>query len=147
MNTAILSPHTEGRLQLIPRRILMVDEDRKDLIYYSSLLQQQGYDVSTCASYDEGSLRLKGQAFDFVVVGQGSRAFEGRFVVEDAIAMDRRMPVLVLTKCLDMGCYLEAMQLGAVDYLEKPVSPAEMARVVETHLRPRSMVARVAGAA
>jgi len=33
-----------------------------------------------------------------------------------------------------MNCYLEAMQLGAVDYLMKPVSPEQIARVLETHM-------------
>jgi FixJ family two-component response regulator len=56
-------------------------------------------------------------------------------VVERALSLDQRRPVVVLSRCLDMNCYLEAMQLGAVDYLEKPVSPAEMLRVVRTHLR------------
>jgi len=33
------------------------------------------------------------------------------------------------------------MQMGAVDYLEKPLSESEVLRVVETHLRPQSSVA------
>jgi DNA-binding response OmpR family regulator len=33
-----------------------------------------------------------------------------------------------------MSCYTDAMQIGAVDYLEEPVSPPELARVVRTHL-------------
>ena len=53
------------------------------------------------------------------------------------IEIDRRLPVLVLTECLDMDCYLEAMQLGAVDYVEKPLRPDEVARLVETHVRGR----------
>ena len=36
-----------------------------------------------------------------------------------------------------MNCYLEAMQLGAVDYVEKPLRPDEVARLVETHVRRR----------
>jgi len=48
------------------------------------------------------------------------RNFEGRLLVERAIEIDRNLPVVVLTECLDMGYYLEAMQLGAADYVEKP---------------------------
>jgi hypothetical protein len=33
-----------------------------------------------------------------------------------AARLHRHMPVLLLTECLDIGCYLEAMQLGAADY-------------------------------
>jgi len=56
-------------------------------------------------------------------------------LVKRVIEIDRRLPVLVLTECLDMDSYLEAMQLGAVDYVEKPLRPDEVARLVETHVR------------
>jgi ActR/RegA family two-component response regulator len=56
-------------------------------------------------------------------------------VVERAIEIDRHMRVLVLTECLDKGCYLEAMHLGAADYVEKPQRADEVARLVETHAR------------
>ena len=48
---------------------------------------------------------------------------------------------MVLTRCVDMQCYLEAMQMGAVDYLEKPLSDAEIVHLVETHLRSQLPVA------
>jgi DNA-binding NtrC family response regulator len=126
-------PHSVARLQF-----LLVDEDHNDLNYYRELLEEQGYKVCIADSYEGAARCLEGKSFDFILVGQGTSAFEGRCVVERALSLDQRRPVVVLSRCLDIDCYLEAMQLGAVDYLEKPVSPAEMARVVRTHLRPRS---------
>ena len=55
------------------------------------------------------------------MVSQGSPSFEGREILERAIEMDRRMPVLVLARCLDMRYYIDAMYLGARDYFEKPL--------------------------
>lgn len=147
MTPRISKPQTAEGLQFVPRKVLLVDEDLRDLHYYGAILRQQGYEVRACASYAEGTFCLTTESFDFIVVTQGSHAFEGRSVLERAIAISRRTPVLVLTACLDMGCYLEAMQLGAVDYVEKPVAPSEMSRLLETHLRPRSTAARAAGAA
>ena len=126
-------PQTAARLQF-----LLVDEDHNDLEYYRALLEEQGYKVCIANSYESAARCLEGKSLDFILVGQGTSAFEGRCVVERALRLDQRQPVVVLSRCLDMDCYLEAMQLGAVDYLEKPVSPAEIVRVVRTHLRPRS---------
>jgi len=42
---------------------------------------------------------------------------------------------LVVTRCMDMACYLEAMQLGAIDYLEKPIPPADLLRFVRGHVQ------------
>jgi DNA-binding NtrC family response regulator len=117
-------------------RILVVDDDFRDLAYYSEILRGVGFDVSLCSSYQEGARRVGPDAFDFIIVSQGSPAFEGKAVLERAVEIDRHIPVLVLTRCLNMNCYLDAMQLGAVDYLEKPIPPEQIAWVLETHLRP-----------
>jgi FixJ family two-component response regulator len=64
-------------------------------------------------------------------------------VLEQAIEIDRRMPVVVLTRCLDMKCYVDAMHLGALDYLEGPQASVEIARLIETHSRPHGAAASV----
>jgi DNA-binding response OmpR family regulator len=115
--------------------MLLVDDDLRDLSYYSDILRGVGFDVSLCPSYQEGARRVRRDAFDFIIVSQGSAAFEGKVVLERAVEIDRHIPVLVLTRCLNMNCYLDAMQLGAVDYLEKPIPPERIAWVLETHLR------------
>jgi DNA-binding NtrC family response regulator len=86
-------------------------------------------------SYAEGIRQMEPGAFEFIIVGQGSRFFEGRCVVERAIKINRRLPVVVAARQLEMECYLEAMQLGAIDYVAEPSVRAEIARVLHTHLR------------
>ena len=75
--------------------------------------------------------------FDFVIVSQGGPAFETQRLVQLTLARNRHTPVVVLTRCLEMSCYLEAMQLGALDYLEKPLAPAEVERLVATYFQPQ----------
>ena len=126
----------QERIQTQSRgKVLLVDDELQDLQCYDAFLCARGYDVLTCASYAEGAHYLQHEVFDFVVVSQGSRFFEGRPVLRLVIEIDRYIPVLVLARCLDMNCYLEAMQLGAVDYIEKPVPPEQLLWVIETHLR------------
>src|SRR6266536_5505784 len=117
-----------------PRKVLLVDHDCSDLSCGAEALRQRGYDVNVCSHCEEGLQQLELEHFDFVMVCQGSPEFEGRPVLERAKAINRRMPVLVVTRFPDMHCYLEAMQLGAFDYVEKPLEPAELARMVDTHV-------------
>ena len=122
----------------LPRgRILLVDEDEKDLKHFTTLLGRMGYSVRAFLNYREAEVCLEHEHFDFVIVSQGSPAFETRDLVQLTLARDRHKPVVVLTRCLEMKCYLEAMQLGAADYLEKPLAPAEFERLVTTHCNPR----------
>jgi DNA-binding NtrC family response regulator len=45
------------------------------------------------------------------------------------------LPVLVVARFLDVDCYLEAMQLGAMDYLVEPLTVWEIGRLLERHSR------------
>jgi DNA-binding response OmpR family regulator len=126
------------------KKVLVVDEEAGDLKILRLTLEGQGFEVFTCTSYEAGILCLDAEPFDFVVVSQGTQAFEGRTVLDRAMQLDRRRPVLVLTRCMSMQCYLEAMQMGAIDYLEKPVPPADLLRFVRAHVA--SAESRVRGA-
>ena len=126
------------------KKVLLVDEEAGDLRITRLTLEGQGFEVLTCTSYEAGILCLEAEPFDFVVVSQGTQAFEGRTVLDRAMQLDRRRPVLVLTRCMSMQCYLEAMQMGAIDYLEKPVPPADLLRFVRAHVT--SSECRVRGA-
>jgi DNA-binding NtrC family response regulator len=116
------------------RRILLVHPDPAGRSYTGKLLENLGHAVTSCSSFKDGIQSLGAEKWDFVVVSQGGRAFEGRAILERTHDIDRHLPVLILTQWHEMACYLDAMQLGAVDYLEEPVSPPELARVVRTHL-------------
>lgn len=115
-------------------KILLVDENPKDLDTCLPVLCAGGFEVRACDSFAQGERFLAYEDFDFVIVDQGSPAFEGQSVVKRALSADRRKPVLVLTRCHDINCYIEAMQLGAVDYLEKPLSGSDLIRLLQTHL-------------
>jgi DNA-binding NtrC family response regulator len=115
-------------------RLLVADDDVGDLDHYSTILKLLGYDVRPFASYREAADYLGQETFDLVVVSQGTANFEGRLVLESAIARDRNTRVLVLTPATEMACYLEAMQLGAVNYMEKPMPPSEIGKLVARHL-------------
>jgi DNA-binding response OmpR family regulator len=116
------------------KKVLLVDEEAGDLRILRLTLEGQGFEVFTCTSYEAGLLCLNSETFDFVVVSQGTLAFEGRSVLDRAMQLDRSRPVLVLTRCIDMRCYLEAMQMGAIDYMEKPIPPADLLRFVHAHI-------------
>jgi len=131
----------EKQSELGPRAsVLVVDEDIEQLEFVRKVIQGIGCTVQACNSYTEGMHQLVSGAFDIVVVGQGSRNFDGRCVLEGATAFNRRLPVLVVAQHLEMGCYLEAMQLGAVDYIAEPFGGAEIIRVMRNWVPRRQAI-------
>jgi len=130
-------PHHHPIQSSLPRGVvLLVDEDANDLKHFTTQLGRMGYSVRAFMDYREAEECLEHEHFDFVMVNLGSPAFEAHRLVELTLARNRHTPVVVLTRCLEMSCYLKAMQLGAADYLEKPLAPAEFERVVTTHCQP-----------
>lgn len=117
------------------RRVLVVDDDLNDLLYYSAVLQHEGYEVRSIASHKEATDCIKRERFDLIIVSQGTAAFEGRSVLAQAFERNQKMPILVLSRSSDIDCYLEAMQMGAIDYREKPLAASELAEMVGRHLR------------
>ena len=116
-------------------RALVVDQDRTDLHAFTHVLRGMGFDVSSFSNCREALRWLDERPADFVFVSEGIGALDWREIVERAVARDRHTPIIVTTRKLDVGCYLEAIYLGATDYVEKPLPPAQIERMVTTFLR------------
>ncbi len=127
---------TKQTLPRLKAKLLLVDEDIDDLLYYSAVLQHLGYEVRSQASYLQAASRLAVEDFDLVIVGQSSEDFSGRSVLARAVEDTRQTPILVLTRRSNPQSCTEALQWGAIEYLEKPLLRSEVAALVAKHLRP-----------
>ncbi len=114
--------------------VLLVFEDHQDLENYGSVLCSLGYRILMCSSADEAIQILEKEDVSVVLVSQGTHAFEGRRVLERSLRLHPTAPVLVVARVLDIQCYLDAMDLGASDYLERP-EPEDMLWVLDTQMR------------
>jgi len=116
-------------------RLLVVDEDTKDLDYYSAVLRRLGYEVQSVDSYSRAAAALGRERFDLVIVEQGSPDFEGRSVLSRAVEVDRHVPVLVLTRAVDTECCIEALDSGAREYVQKPLTATELRELVGDYVK------------
>jgi PleD family two-component response regulator len=75
-------PQLPSTQPCLPRgRVLLVDEYAKDLNYFNTLLARIGYSTRAFTNYREAERCLEREHFDFVIVGQGSPAFETQLLV------------------------------------------------------------------
>jgi DNA-binding NtrC family response regulator len=116
------------------RKLLLVDEDTNDLEYYAEVLRHLGYEVRPVESYARAAATLGSERFDLVIVEQGSTDFEGRSVLTRAVEVDRHVPVLVLTRMVDVGCCVDALNAGASEYVQKPLTPGEVRELVSDYV-------------
>lgn len=119
----------------VPRpEVLLVDEDVNDLEYYSGMLCDVGCGVREVSSYSRAASLLASHQFDLVLVEQGSANFEGRAVLAFAVKVRPRVTVMLFTRIVDVDCCLEALNVGACEYVQKPLTSAELRDLIGDYL-------------
>jgi DNA-binding NtrC family response regulator len=129
-------------------RILIV-EDRDSLRrMLERALGQEGYQVAAAADGRAGIRLLGERSFDFVLTDLKLPDVSGLEVLEASRAAQPRVPVVVLTGFGTVGAAVEAMKLGAYDFLEKPLEIDDLSRLIERAVgeRGEAVLFRVPGA-
>jgi diguanylate cyclase (GGDEF)-like protein len=124
------------------RRVLVVDDDRLIREMSRDALAPHGFRVSLAASGDEAlSLLASEGPFDVVLTDLSMRGIDGLQLLEHVKRGYPRCDVIIVTAYASLESALEAMRLGAADYLRKPVRPPEILYCVQRVLLRRGMEA------
>lgn len=110
-------------------RILALDDDETALRYLTSVLRDD-HDVSAVTSGEQAIHELGRRTFDLVLADLSMPAPDGFDVLRSAQRVSPPPPVVVITALDSARATLEAMRLGARDYLLKPADPAEILAAV-----------------
>jgi len=128
---------------------LLIVEDRDSLRrMLERALGQEGYEVAAAADGRAGIRLLGERAFDLVLTDLKLPDVSGLEVLEASRTAQPRVPVVVLTGYGTVGTAVEAMKLGAYDFLEKPLEIDDLSRLIERAIgeRGEAAVFRVPGA-
>ena len=122
--------------------ILIVDDEgplRKSL---SLILQKVNYRVDTAASAEEALGYLKQQKYDLMFLDLNLPGKSGIDLLVEVHGQFPHMPVLILTAHATLESAIQAVRLGARDYLIKPAEPVEIVTRVAEVLAEREQPAR-----
>jgi DNA-binding NtrC family response regulator len=119
-------------------RILIVDDDPYFLRVLSRILTGENFQVKTAEGAVEAAQLLQQNAFDLVISDLRLPDGDGLSILQEIRRSGSEMPVVILTAYGEVDSYLEAMNAGATEYLNKPVKCEELLAVVRSCLRPRA---------
>ncbi|HKC50286.1 MAG TPA: diguanylate cyclase [Myxococcota bacterium] len=123
------------------KRVLVVDDDRLIREMTRDALVQEGFRVATAASGREALSRLGDEGpFDLVITDLSMREMDGLELLERVKRASPHTEVIVLTGYASLESALQAMRLGAADYLRKPVSAPEITYGVKRTLLRRRLI-------
>ena len=120
-----------------PARILLVDDDQAFRISTAELLRQDGYEVATAAGGSEAGERMAEDRVDLLLLDVRMPRIGGLGVLEALRLRGERVPVLMISGFGTIQTAVEALQLGADDFLTKPVDPDLLSRKVAELLERR----------
>ncbi|HEX3867656.1 MAG TPA: sigma-54 dependent transcriptional regulator [Gemmatimonadaceae bacterium] len=103
-------------------RILVIDDDRTLREGCASLLQVEGYNVSVSGRGDEAVELLRRSRFDIVLVDLCMTPVSGMEILKAALDANSEMLVIMMTGNPSVATSVEALRMGAWDYLPKPFS-------------------------
>jgi two-component system, response regulator, stage 0 sporulation protein F len=113
------------------KHILIVDDEENTRLGLSKLLSQEGYAVDLAANGMEALALLRRQRVNLVISDINMPDMNGIGFLRE---VSRRFPstnVIMITAYGGVETYLEAMNLGALEYLHKPVRLDELRSVMK----------------
>ncbi|HEX9603192.1 MAG TPA: response regulator [Myxococcales bacterium] len=107
-------------------RILIVDDDEPFRVAMRNAFLRRGYEVSLAGSAGEAQALLRQETPDYAVVDLRMPGPSGLEVVRALRALPSPPEVVVLTGYGTIGTAVEAIRLGAINYLNKPADADEV---------------------
>ncbi len=119
--------------------ILVIDDDQSLRRVIEFSLAEQGHLVRTAATGEEGLALFGKERFDAVITDITMPGISGIEVLKKVQAAAPSLPVIVITAYGTVESAVEAMKLGAFDYITKPFNRDELRITLERALRLRRL--------
>jgi two-component system response regulator AtoC len=111
----------------VQEKILVVDDEPSIRKYLQTLLEVDGFNVETVNSGREAIKRIsEGMHPDFVILDVLMPEMNGIGTLKELMQLDRSLNVIMLSCLNEVGTVVEAIRIGAHDYLTKPFEKSEL---------------------
>lgn len=118
-------------------KILIVDDEESLREFLEIMLKREGYDITTASDGEKALKLMKKQNFDAIITDLQMPKIHGMEVLKQAKDMDPEVVVIVITAFGSTESAVEAMKLGAYDYITKPFKIDEIKLIVQKALEKR----------
>ena len=112
-------------------QVLVVDNDKAHAQAMVESLLRDGYQCELATSGPEGKARIEQGGFDIVVTDLVMNDVDGMQVLASAVDALPEAQVIMVTGHATVSLAVESMQLGAFNFLEKPITPKRLRAVVK----------------
>ncbi len=123
--------------------ILIIDDEKIIRDAASQLVDDQGHYAETADSRETALIALKESTYDLALLDVNLGPDDGLDVLAEIQKRNPGLPVVVFTAAATIKTAVEAMRRGAIDFLEKPFTPAQLAIVLSRVQKHRQLARQV----
>jgi DNA-binding NtrC family response regulator len=105
-----------------PRRVLVVDDERKQLDILRAILGREGFDVESAATAEEAAAILRDAPPAVILTDLKLPGMDGIGLLERTLKASPQSVVIIMTAHGTVDTAVQAMKMGAFDYLTKPLA-------------------------
>ena len=117
------------------KRIRVVDDEENACIALSKLLAHEGYEVASAGNGYEALNYLRGNDVDLIITDINMPEMNGLAFLRELNRCHPSSNVIMITAYGEVESYLEAMSLGAFEYINKPVKMDELKKIINKIFR------------
>ncbi len=122
------------------KSILVVDDEKGQREILEMILSGEGYDVTTASSGEAAMKFVADRHFDLVLTDLQMTGMSGLDLLKELTDFDKSIIVLLLTAYGSVDSAVDALQLGAFDYLQKPYDSDKLLETVSRALNQLSIL-------
>ena len=112
------------------QKVLVIDDEQIVLDSVKKILSKENYDVDTSIDSKTGLEMALQKDYDIVLTDIRMPKIGGMRILRDIRRNKPSVPVVIITGYASVQSAVQAMKLGATDYIEKPFTPEELADAV-----------------
>ncbi len=116
-------------------KILIVDDEKNLRLTMSMSLEPLGYEIGTAVDGEEALRQLEEQNFDLMLLDIRMPGMDGIEVLRRASKQHPEVRIIMVSAHGTVENAVEAMKLGAVDFIQKPFVPQELRALVQQVLK------------
>jgi heterodisulfide reductase subunit C len=120
--------------------ILIVDDEKVVCKSCERILKPKGHDVDSALSGEEALDNIEKKEYEVVITDLKMPGIDGMKLLDIVKEKYKKVDVIMITGYASIDTSVEAMKLGAFDYLPKPFTPEELINVTERALERRRLL-------